>query len=271
VTDNRDWSIARHRVRGGGRPVAHAVGVGLAVVAVLAAADVVATATGNSPVPLRATAGTWYGGQAVPVTPSPAPRPGAPSGTPTALSIPRISVSTALEALTIDHAGVLKTPRFTDAGWYVDGTTPGDVGPAVIAGHVDSTTGPSVFFRLKDLHPGDVVKVQEGYVFVNGQRQEEPYVKSGYRSPANDFPATTVTPGNYFVMGDHRDRSSDSRVWGFVARPLIKGRAVLIWLSYPEGANDINLRGTDRLKSIASMLFHLPTRTRWGRCFSLIH
>ncbi len=119
--------------------------------------------------------------------------------------------------------------------------------------------------------PGDEVKVQEGYVFVNGQRSEEPYVNPGYRSRVNDYPPTKVPPGYYFVMGDHRDHSSDSRVWGFVARPLIKGRAVLIWLSYPEGSNDINLRGTDRLKSIVSMLIHLPTRTRWGRCFSLIH
>jgi len=119
--------------------------------------------------------------------------------------------------------------------------------------------------------PGDTVEVRAGYVFVNGQRQNESYVNSSYRSPLNDAPAKTVPPGNYFVMGDHRDRSSDSRIWGFVPRELIKGRAVLIWLSYPDGANDINLRGSDRLQSIVSMLIHLPTRARWGRCFSLIH
>lgn len=119
--------------------------------------------------------------------------------------------------------------------------------------------------------PGDTVEVREGYVFRNGKRLDEPYIDPAYRSPANDYPATLVPPGEYFVMGDHRDRSSDSRVWGFVPRQLIKGRALLIWLSYPEGANDINLRGTDRLKSIISMLVHLPTRTRWSRCFTLIH
>jgi len=119
--------------------------------------------------------------------------------------------------------------------------------------------------------PGDTVEVRAGYVFVNGQRSDESYVNASYRSRANDSPEKTVPPGNYFVMGDHRDRSSDSRVWGFVPRKLIKGRAVLVWLSYPEGANDINLRGADRLQSIVSMLIHLPSRTRWGRCFSLIH
>jgi signal peptidase I len=118
--------------------------------------------------------------------------------------------------------------------------------------------------------PGDTVEVRTGYVFVNGQRLEEPYVNPAYRSRSNDFPATTVPPNNYFVMGDHRDRSSDSRVWGFVPRELIKGRALLIWWSYMEGPNDINLRGVDQLKAIGSKVAHLFTRSRWSRCFTLI-
>jgi len=118
--------------------------------------------------------------------------------------------------------------------------------------------------------PGETVEVRTGYVFVNGQRLEEPYVNPSYRSRSNDFPAATVPPGSYFVMGDHRDRSSDSRVWGFVPRELIKGRALLIWWSYMEGPNDINLRGVDQLKAIGSKVAHLFTRSRWSRCFTLI-
>jgi hypothetical protein len=72
-------------------------------------------------------------------------------------------------------------------------------------------------------------------------------------------------------MGDHRDRSSDSRVWGFVPRDLIKGRALLIWWSYTEGPNDINLRGMDQAKAIVSKVAHLFTRSRWSRCFTMIH
>jgi sortase (surface protein transpeptidase) len=45
------------------------------------------------------------------------------------------------------------------AGWFVDGTLPGDIGPAVIAGHVDSLTGPAVFWRLHELRSGDFVWV----------------------------------------------------------------------------------------------------------------
>jgi signal peptidase I len=118
--------------------------------------------------------------------------------------------------------------------------------------------------------PGETVEVRTGYVFVNGQRLEEPYVNPTYRSRSNDYPATTVPPNCFFVMGDHRDRSSDSRVWGFVPRELIKGRALLIWWSYMEGPNDINLTGVDQLKAIGSKIAHLFTRSRWSRCFTLI-
>ena len=91
--------------------------------------------------------------------------PGSPAdGTPpTRLRIPAIAVDAPLEALALDDAGQLTAPvRFADAGWYAGGTPPGEVGPAVIAGHVDSTSGPAVFFRLGQLHPGDLVEVERG-------------------------------------------------------------------------------------------------------------
>ena len=118
--------------------------------------------------------------------------------------------------------------------------------------------------------PGDKLEIRRGIVFVNGQRMEDPYVKEAYRLNDN-YPEFTVPEGRYWVMGDHRDRSSDSRVWGYVSRDLIKGRALLIWWSYTEGPNDINLRGMDQLKAIGSKVVHLITRSRWSRCFTLIH
>ena len=53
----------------------------------------------------------------------------------------------------------LEVPSFEEAGWYTGASRPGDPGPSVIAAHVDSTSGPSVFYRLKELKPGDVVHV----------------------------------------------------------------------------------------------------------------
>jgi len=82
--------------------------------------------------------------------------------TPIRVAIPAIGVrQSALEALTRDPGtGELRPPvDFTKVGYYVDGPAPGDPGPAVLAGHVDDTTGPKVFFRLRELKAGDQVTV----------------------------------------------------------------------------------------------------------------
>ena len=80
---------------------------------------------------------------------------------PVTVRIPSIGVETKLEALKVDDAGVLEPPTRADkAGWYAKGVAPGDAGPAVIAGHVDSKTGPGIFHRLPELQPGAEVLVE---------------------------------------------------------------------------------------------------------------
>lgn len=76
--------------------------------------------------------------------------------------------------------------------------------------------------------PGDVVEVDEGNVFVNGQRLEEAYVPVEYRD-RQSYPRTKVPAGQYFVLGDHRSSSNDSRSWGMVPRSCIYGKAVFIY------------------------------------------
>ncbi len=80
---------------------------------------------------------------------------------PVAVSIPALSVAGPLEDLVADPAtGELAAPADPSrAGWYAAGVVPGDQGPAVIGGHVDSRRGPGVFFRLRTLHPGDLIDV----------------------------------------------------------------------------------------------------------------
>ena len=80
---------------------------------------------------------------------------------PVAVSIPALSVAGPLEELVADPAsGELAAPADpARAGWYAAGVVPGDRGPAVIGGHVDSRSGPGVFFRLRTLRPGDLVDV----------------------------------------------------------------------------------------------------------------
>jgi sortase (surface protein transpeptidase) len=86
-------------------------------------------------------------------------RPLAPSP-PVRLEIPAIGVSSPLLRLGLNPDGTMQVPGdFQVAGWFTGGPQPGQLGPAVIAGHVDSRTGPAVFYRLRDLRPGEQIRV----------------------------------------------------------------------------------------------------------------
>ena len=76
--------------------------------------------------------------------------------------------------------------------------------------------------------PGETVEIRQGLVYVNGNWLPEPYVPSQYVD-LNDFGPMQVPNDSYFVMGDHRSSSNDSRVFGTVAKRLIHGRAVFAY------------------------------------------
>ncbi len=76
--------------------------------------------------------------------------------------------------------------------------------------------------------PGDWVSIRGGHVYINGRRLHEPYVPRSYADPSN-YPTVHVPPHRYYVLGDHRDDSSDSRVWGTVPRRLIIGKAAFAY------------------------------------------
>jgi hypothetical protein len=79
---------------------------------------------------------------------------------PAALTIPTIGVEAQLEHLAVRDDGTLAAPvDFARAGWFAEGPAPGERGPAVIVGHVDSRDGPAVFYRLAELAPGDPIEV----------------------------------------------------------------------------------------------------------------
>jgi signal peptidase I len=73
--------------------------------------------------------------------------------------------------------------------------------------------------------PGDVVEIRIGLLYVNGVKIEEPYLKPDFRDHES-FSRSVVPPDHYFVLGDHRNSSNDSRMWGFVPRSLIYGKAI---------------------------------------------
>jgi len=79
---------------------------------------------------------------------------------------------------------------------------------------------------------GDVVRIVDGHVYVNDIPLKEDYVPAEYRSH-DDWGPTVVQEGYYFVMGDHRNNSSDSRHWGFVPKRYIIGKVQLRWWPVP--------------------------------------
>ena len=130
--------------------------------------------------------------------------------------------------------------------------------------------------------PGETIELRNKKVYVNGNPLDEPYVHfleaAHGSSEVTSFDVrerygpVTVPAGQYFVMGDNRDNSQDSRYWGFLPRHYIKGKALMIYWSYEaEGQDyaDESLGGT--AKRVFSVVTHFFTRTRWERLFHQIH
>jgi signal peptidase I len=109
--------------------------------------------------------------------------------------------------------------------------------------------------------PGDTVEVRNKRVLINGEPLQEPYTQhvdpnmAGH--PRDNLGPLTVPPDSYFVMGDNRDQSLDSRFWGFVKRDKIKGKAFIIYWSW-DAQGDPN-RGVP------------PKWVRWDRIGRIIH
>jgi sortase (surface protein transpeptidase) len=107
---------------------------------------------------------------------------------PVRVRIPSISVDSGLESLGRDATGAIEAPRdFGSAGWYRDGVVPGDTGPAVIAGHIDSAVGPAVFYSLSSLTPGARVDVE-----LSDSTVVSFMVDSVIQAPKNAFPTAAV-------------------------------------------------------------------------------
>jgi len=137
-------------------------------------------------------------GPDAPTSPGPAPEPDTtrpdfgpflPGSAPVALDIPSIDVhSDQIVGLGLQDDGTIEVPRnASQPGWFTPGPSPGQLGPAVIAGHVDSTEGPAVFYKLGELRRGELIEVtrEDGSVARFSIDRVETYEKA-------EFPTRTV-------------------------------------------------------------------------------
>jgi signal peptidase I len=129
--------------------------------------------------------------------------------------------------------------------------------------------------------PGETVEVREKKVYINGTALDEPYVH--FLAPPSGpselhevtsfdvrerFGPVTVPADQYFMMGDNRDNSADSRYWGFLRRDYIKGKALVIYWSYQAEREDYQDESASATaKGLVSVFAHFFTRTRWDRMF----
>ncbi len=146
--------------------------------------------------------------------------------------------------------------------------------------------------------PGDRLRMVNKRVFINGRPLDEPYVR--FIEPRNnlfrdDFPRVDIAAprlagdwwlqmnklvvdgqliipeGHYFVMGDNRDNSDDSRYWGFVPQENIIGRPLVIYWSVQDWDRNPSASFAGRLYHLAYAVTHIFQLTRWNRTLRLVH
>lgn len=201
--------------RRGGKPLAVAALVGSSALMVAGAIGVSGTlhrtaavapvSPPASPLASVPPAASQSSGEPV-VTPTAAVRPAT-------LRIPSIAVDTSLELLGLASDGTLQTPENPDeAGWYTGGSLPGDPGPVVIAGHVDSVKGPAVFAHLKRIKAGDAITLvlSDGKRLTYRATSVVTYAKDKFPTEMvygarPDSELRLITCGGAFIQGEYID------------------------------------------------------------------
>ena len=119
--------------------------------------------------------------------------------------------------------------------------------------------------------PGETLEIRGKQILINGKPLDEPYAVYGDWSvprlgDREQLGPIVIPPGRLFMMGDNRDHSMDSRVWGFLDTQKVKGKAFIVYFSVK--SDDIPY--TSALPSVFYVLSH-PSMIRWNRLGGLVH
>jgi sortase (surface protein transpeptidase) len=134
---------------------------------------------------------------------------------PVSVSIPAVGISSGLIPLGLNPDNTLEVPKdFSVAGWYTGRAVPGEVGPSVLAGHVDSKRGPAAFYRLRDIRPGDTVDVARSdgtiarfRVIAKEQHDKDEFPTARVYGPTDSAELRLITCGGTFdrSIGHYND------------------------------------------------------------------
>jgi len=121
--------------------------------------------------------------------------------------------------------------------------------------------------------PGETIELRHRMVYIDGRKLEEPYAvfnDSRNIPQRDDMAPVTIPADSYFMMGDNRDNSNDSRFWGFAHTGEMIGTPLFVYWSYDGEPYRANMTWAEWGKSYASVVTHFFTNTRWLRTGTLV-
>ena len=116
--------------------------------------------------------------------------------------------------------------------------------------------------------PGETLEVRNRDVYIDGKKVDEPYVVHSDPQEVDrrdNFGPVSIPPDHFFMMGDNRDNSNDSRFWGFAARESLIGKPLFVYWSYADEPYSQELTLKQWVEHSASVAAHFFTKTRWLR------